>query len=178
MTPLLPHLFLCTHFAQVFDGLVRWTEHNRPERGVHFAKLLRHVRLPLLTTNLLVDRVEREELVQRSPVAKEMLMEAMKYNMATSQQRSSLTSPRTIPRARDRLVDVIVIIGGKSKSVEESRATLCYEPREDRWYTLAPTRCVPHAKGAAESYTCWDQTRFLGRPLSPGLGLGFALEVD
>ena len=135
----------------MFDSLVRWTEHNRHERGVHFAKLLQHVRLPLMTTNLLLDRVESEELVQRSPLAKEMLMEAMRFNMATSERRGSLSSPRTMPRVCAKLVDVIIFIGGKGKSPEETRTTLCYEPHLDKWYTLAPTRYVGIGKPPSSS---------------------------
>ena len=48
----------------MFDSLVRWTEHNREERGVHFAKILSHVRLSLLSARTLNERVETEELVK------------------------------------------------------------------------------------------------------------------
>ena len=84
--------------------------------------------------------MEREELVQRSPTAKEMVMEAMRFNTAEEDQKKSMRSPRTIPRICSTLVDVILFVGGKGRSPEEGRVTFCYEPGDDQWYTLAPLR--------------------------------------
>jgi len=123
---------------QVFDSLVKWTEYDRKDRGIHFAKLLQHVRLPLLPTNTLMDHVERQELVQRSPTAKEMVLEAMRFNTAQEDRKTSMSSSRTVPRTCSILVDVILFVGGKGRNPEEGRVTFCYEPEGDQWYSLAP----------------------------------------
>jgi hypothetical protein len=125
--------------GQLFDALVRWTNFDRKDRGVHFAKLLRFVRLPLMNNAMLVNNVEKEELVLRSPSAKEMVMEAMRFNMADSIMKALLHSPRTMPRTRSKMIEVIMLVGGRGSSPHESRTTLCYEPRDDTWYTLAST---------------------------------------
>lgn len=91
-----------------------------------------------MKNTLLVQNVETEELVQRSPSAKEMVMEAMRFNMADSVTKATLQSPRTMTRTWSKMVDVIMLVGGRGSSPYESRTTLCYEPREDMWYTLAP----------------------------------------
>lgn len=92
-----------------------------------------------MNNTVLVQNVESEELVQRSPSAKEMVMEAMRFNMADSVTRATLQSPRTRVRTWSKMVDVIMLVGGRGSSPYESRTTLCYEPIEDIWYTLAPT---------------------------------------
>lgn len=128
---------------KVFDSLVRWTEHDRKERGIHFTRLLQLVRLPLLPTSALMEHIETAELVQRSPSAKEMVMEAMRFNAFSESQKISLPqNPRTVPRTCSTLVDVILFVGGKGRSVEEGRVTFCYEPVGDRWYTLASLQWV------------------------------------
>ena len=85
-----------------------------------------------------MDHVERQELVQRSPTAKEMVLEAMRYNSALENRKRCMGSPRTVPRTCSTLVDVILFVGGKGRNLEEGRVTFCYEPVEDQWYTLAP----------------------------------------
>ena len=123
----------------MFDSLVRWTEHDRKERGIHFAKLLQYVRLPLLSTTVLMDHVERQQLVQRSPTAKEMVMEALRFNSGYDNGLNTMNNPRTLPRICSTLVDVILFVGGKGRH-PESRMTFCYEPEDDQWYTLAPLK--------------------------------------
>lgn len=124
----------------MFDSLVRWIEYDRKERGIQFAKILQHVRLPLLPANVLMDHVECQQLVQRSPTAKEMVLEALKFNSAHDNRKKTLSSPRTLPRTCSTLVNVILFVGGKGRHPEEGRATFCYEPEDDQWYTLAPLK--------------------------------------
>lgn len=92
-----------------------------------------------MADSFIVKTVENEELVQRSPSAKEMVMAAMKYQIADVEMRRSLQGPRTVPRSWSKLVEVIMFVGGKGPSPRESRSTLCYEPRTDSWFSVAPT---------------------------------------
>jgi len=85
-----------------------------------------------------MDHVERQELVQRSPTAKEMVLEAMRFNTAQEDRKTSMSSSRTVPRTCSILVDVILFVGGKGRNPEEGRVTFCYEPEGDQWYSLAP----------------------------------------
>ena len=87
-----------------------------------------------------MDHVERHQLVQRSPTAKEMVLEALRFNSAHDSQRKSLSSPRTLPRTFSTLEDVILFVGGKGRNHEEGRLTFCYEPEDDKWFTLAPLK--------------------------------------
>lgn len=92
-----------------------------------------------MVDKFLVKNVDNEELVQRSPSAKEIFMEAMRYQMADEAMKKSLQSPRTVVRTWSKLREVIVFVGGKGSSTHESRITLCYEPKNNAWFTVAPT---------------------------------------
>ena len=92
-----------------------------------------------MADKFLVKNVDNEELVQRSPSAKEIFMEAMRYQMADEVTKRSLQGPRTVVRTWSKLTEVIMFVGGKGSSPHESRITLCYEPRKNTWFTVAPT---------------------------------------
>ena len=84
-----------------------------------------------------MDHVERQQFVQRSPTAKEMVLEALRFNSGHDSKRNTMNNPRTLPRTCSTLVDVILFVGGKGRHLEESRMTFCYEPADDQWYTIA-----------------------------------------
>ena len=69
-----------------------------------------------------------------------MVLEAMSFNTAQEEQKKSMSSPRTVPRTCYTLVDVILFVGGKGRNADEGRATFCYEPGENQWYSLAALR--------------------------------------
>ena len=89
-----------------------------------------------------MDNVERQQLVQRSPTAKEMVLEALRFNSGHDKRLNTINNPRTLPRTCSTLVDVILFVGGKGRHPEDSRMTFCYEPEDDQWFTLAPLKYV------------------------------------
>lgn len=84
-----------------------------------------------------MDHVEPQQLVQRSPTAKEMVLEALRFNSGRDNRLNTMNNPRTLPRTCSTLVDVILFVGGKGRHLEESRMTFCYEPEDDQWFSLA-----------------------------------------
>ena len=82
----------------------------------------------------------RQELVHRSPTAKEMVLEALRFNTAQDSSKSTLNKPRIVPRTCSTLVNVIMFVGGKGSGTKDSLVTFCYEPEENKWFTLAPLR--------------------------------------
>lgn len=61
-------------------------------------KLMEYVRLPLLSREFLVDRVEQEHLIKNNSACKDYLIEAMKYHLLNSDQRALMSNQRTRPR--------------------------------------------------------------------------------
>ena len=91
-----------------------WVEHSAEERQEYFAQLMEHVRLPLLSREYLVERVESEYLIKRNFACKDFLIEAMKYHLLSSEQRSVLQTPRTRPRTPVGLPKIMFVVGGQA----------------------------------------------------------------
>ena len=99
---------------QVFEAVVTWVNHDPGHRQDCLAQLMEHVRLPLLSREYLVSRVETEMLVKNNNMCKDFLIEAMKYHLLTNEQRSSVQSPRTRPRTPIGLPKVMYVVGGQA----------------------------------------------------------------
>ena len=99
---------------QVFEAVVTWVNHDPEHRQDCLAQLMEHVRLPLLSREYLVSRVETEMLVKNNNMCKDFLIEAMKYHLLSNEQRSSVQSPRTRPRTPIGLPKVMYVVGGQA----------------------------------------------------------------
>jgi len=75
---------------------VAWTNHDQSGcRRDLIARLMQHVRLPLLSQDFLVQRVEQESLIKNNSVCKDFLIEALKYHLLRPEQKMRFASPRT-----------------------------------------------------------------------------------
>ncbi|KAL1139836.1 hypothetical protein AAG570_006813 [Ranatra chinensis] len=121
---------------KVFLAVLNWVKHGIADRVQFIAKLLSHVRLPLMSRDFLMTTVDTETLVRESSECKELLLEAMKYHLLP-EQRSLLTSERTIHRRPEGVKNYIFAIGGGSLFAIHSECEV-YNPRTDRWFSIAP----------------------------------------
>ncbi|XP_069600288.1 kelch-like protein 2 isoform X2 [Ranitomeya imitator] len=83
---------------KVFEAVITWVNHDKDVRQEHMSHLMEHVRLPLLSRDYLVQRVEEETLVKNSSACKDYLIEAMKYHLLPGDQRTLIKSARTRQR--------------------------------------------------------------------------------
>ncbi|OWF47771.1 kelch-like protein 2 [Mizuhopecten yessoensis] len=124
-----------TSEEQVYEAVMMWVQHNRTTREDFLADLLEHVRLPLVTHEYLIQRVDEEPLIKISSRCKDFLIEALKFHLLRSEQKAAYKSPRTLPRTPRGLPKVLLVIGGQApkaiKSVES------YDFKEGKWSTLA-----------------------------------------
>jgi len=81
--------------------------HDLESRRDLISQLIEHVRLPLLSQDYLIQRVEEEPLVKHNSRCKDFLIEAMKYHLLRAEQkplyltpRTKLRSPTGLPKAR------------------------------------------------------------------------------
>ncbi|XP_014770021.1 kelch-like protein 2 [Octopus bimaculoides] len=120
---------------QVFEAVLSWIEHDTENRQLSIAELMEHVRLPLMSQEFLVQRVECEPMIKSNTQCKDLLIEAMKYHLLKAEQKALFKTPRTLPRTPIGLPKVLLVLGGQApkaiKSVE------CYDFKEERWYQLA-----------------------------------------
>lgn len=121
---------------QVYNAVINWVKFDVDNRREFVRDLLPFVRLPLLTRECLMTRVESEELIRNTPDCKDLLIEAMKYHLLP-EQRSVLQSPRTVSRKPTGQVPILFAIGGGSLFAIHSECE-CYDPRIDRWCMVTP----------------------------------------
>mgnify|MGYP006365253981 CR=1 FL=1 len=69
---------------------------------------MEHVRLPLLSQDFLIQRVEEEPLIKNNSVCKDYLIEAMKFHLLRPEQKLLYCTPRTKLRSPAGLPKVCV----------------------------------------------------------------------
>jgi len=75
---------------------------------------MENVRLPLLSQDYLLHRVDEEPLVHLNPKCKDLLIEALKFHLLRGEQKATFSSPRTKPRQALGLPKVILVVGGQA----------------------------------------------------------------
>ena len=86
--------------VQVFEAVVAWINYDKSGcRREVIAQLMQHVRLPLLSQDFLVQRVEQEPLIKNNSACKDLLIEALKYHLLRPEQKIHFASPRTKQRS-------------------------------------------------------------------------------
>ncbi|XP_065332651.1 ring canal kelch homolog isoform X1 [Cloeon dipterum] len=120
---------------KVFECVVSWVQHDLERRQAYLADLMEHVRLPLLSQEYLVQRVEEEPLLKANLQCKDFLIEALKYHLLKGEQKIMFKSPRTKPRQPVGLPKVMLVVGGQAPKA--IRSVECYDFKEERWYQVA-----------------------------------------
>jgi kelch-like protein 2/3 len=125
---------------KVFESVLNWVKYDEEGRQQFVPMLMEHVRLPLLSQEYLVNRVDEEPLLQFSPKCKDLLIEALKFHLMRGEQKASFTSPRTKPRQPIGLPKVLLVVGGQAPKA--IRCVESYDFKEERWRLLTdmPTR--------------------------------------
>ncbi|KFQ52356.1 Kelch-like 2, partial [Pelecanus crispus] len=120
---------------KVFEAVIAWVNHDKDVRQELMARLMEHVRLPLLSREYLVQRVEEEILVKNSSACKDYLIEAMKYHLLPTEQRALMKSTRTKLRTPASLPKLMMVVGGQAPKA--IRSVECYDFKEERWHQVA-----------------------------------------
>ncbi|XP_019750997.1 kelch-like protein 6 isoform X3 [Hippocampus comes] len=108
----------------VFEGLMRWVRAEQEERRHLLARLLSHVRLPLLEPAYFVDKVEGDDLIRSCGESFPLLQEARIFHLSGRE----VVSERTKPRMRHFLSEVFLIIGGRTKDDRFISTVTCLDP--------------------------------------------------
>jgi len=122
---------------KVFESVISWIQHDLDTRTQFLPVLVEHVRLPLLSQDYLIQRVETEPLLKAHSSCKDFIIEAMKFHLLKGDMKlqMTLTSPRTKPRQPVGLPKVMLAIGGQAPKA--IRSVECYDFKEDRWFHLS-----------------------------------------
>ncbi|KAK3607148.1 hypothetical protein CHS0354_034304 [Potamilus streckersoni] len=124
-----------TSEEQVYEAVLSWVNHDFSNRREYISELMENVRLPLISQDYLVQRIEEEPLVKRDSRCKDFLIEAMKFHLLKGEQKTMFKTPRTIPRTPLGLPKLMLVIGGQAPKA--IRSFECYDFKEDKWSQLA-----------------------------------------
>ncbi|CAG9767301.1 unnamed protein product [Ceutorhynchus assimilis] len=125
---------------KVFECVIAWVHHDTETRQKHLASLMEHVRLPLMSQDYLVQRVEEEPLLKADLQCKDYYIEALKFHLLKGDTKTTFRTPRTKPRQPVGLPKLLLVVGGQAPKA--IRSVECYDFKEERWYQAAemPTR--------------------------------------
>ncbi|RZC35636.1 ring canal kelch -like [Asbolus verrucosus] len=125
---------------KVFECVIAWVQHDLDIRRKHLATLMEHVRLPLMSQEYLMHRVEEEPLLKVDLQCKDYLIEALKYHLLKGDNKTTFRTPRTKPRQPVGLPKVLLVVGGQAPKA--IRSVECFDFKEEKWYQVAemPTR--------------------------------------
>lgn len=122
---------------KIFECVVAWIQSDPLARQQFLGNLMQYVRLPLLSQDYILQRVEKEPLLQGDLQCKDLIIEALKYHLLKNEQKLifSFNTPRTIPRIPVGRPKVLLVIGGQAPKA--IRSVECYDLREEKWYQAA-----------------------------------------
>ncbi|NWZ43889.1 KLH17 protein, partial [Brachypodius atriceps] len=95
---------------EVYRAVLSWVKHDVDSRRQHVPRLMKCVRLPLLSRDFLMSNVDTELLVRHHSECKDLLIEALKYHLMP-EQRGVLGNSRTRPRRCEGASTVLFAVG-------------------------------------------------------------------
>ncbi|XP_060055790.1 kelch-like protein 17 isoform X3 [Erinaceus europaeus] len=119
----------------VYRAVLSWVKHDVEARRQHVPRLMKCVRLPLLSRDFLLGHVDAESLVRHHPDCKDLLIEALKFHLLP-EQRGVLGTSRTRPRRCEGAGPVLFAVGGGSLFAIHGDCE-AYDTRTDRWHVVA-----------------------------------------
>ncbi|GBP42338.1 Kelch-like protein 5 [Eumeta japonica] len=111
----------------VFESLMTWVQHDSVNREQYLPVLLKLIKLPLLTSEYLIDKVE--SACGNVTECQKLIMEAVKWHLLP-ERRSNLSSNRTRPRTST--IGRLLAIGGMDGYKGACNMEM-YDPRSNTW---------------------------------------------
>lgn len=128
----------------VFEAVCRWVDFAPDRRKGCMTKLLKTIRLGLLTTSFFVETVRPHPYVRESETAKPIVIETLKflYDLDMDERREvDLTNPIAKPRVP---CEILFVIGGWSGG-SPTNLVETYDTRADRWIVCDSPDAGPRA---------------------------------
>lgn len=120
----------------VYTAVMSWVRQDPGERGQQLSKLLKHVRLPLLGVDCLMNEVDRDPIVRQSIECRDLLDEAKRYHLMPVDRDIRSANPCFFPRKST--VGVVYAVGGKESSESITHSVETFSLLENRWSEGTP----------------------------------------
>ena len=111
-----------TSEEQVYKAVMSWIRHNMEERKSHLLLVLQHVRIHLLTPNVL-EKVRSDDLIKSDEACGQLVIQAMNYVLLAQGERSQM------PGKRLKMGEVLMLVGGRFSGGECSKSVIRYDPQ-------------------------------------------------
>ncbi|XP_077307111.1 kelch-like protein 10 [Lithobates pipiens] len=128
----------------VFEAVIKWIEHNPNDRRQYITTLLPKVRMALMRTRYLINKVMTNIHIQHNKECVNIVIGVLKtkYNLnANGSSWSDFMNPLTRPRLPSA---ILLAIGGWSSS-DPTNAMEAYDCRVDRWVDITHDMESPRA---------------------------------
>ncbi|XP_041366387.1 kelch-like protein 10 [Gigantopelta aegis] len=128
----------------VFEAVLRWIDYDPDRRKGHIARLLRTIRLGLLTTQYFVEKVKVHPYVRETDTCKSIIIETLKflYDLDMDDEKEvDLNNPLAKPRVPH---EILFVIGGWSGG-SPTNMVETYDTRADRWIVCSCVDAGPRA---------------------------------
>ena len=116
--------------------MFNWINFDKKNREQHLPKLLKHVRLPLLSPQFLTDVCDNETMIKKSFDCRDLLDEAKKYYLRPDCRPEMNGSRFQIRTGKD---EHLVMLGGFGFQQKPLDIVEKYCPRTNKW-TQLPVR--------------------------------------
>ncbi|XP_022304667.2 kelch-like protein 10 [Crassostrea virginica] len=128
----------------VFDAALRWIDYDPEERKEHIARLLKTIRLGLLTTQYFVEKVKVHPYIKDNDSCKPIIIETLKflYDLDMDEDKElDMNNPLARPRVPH---EILFVIGGWSGG-SPTNIVETYDTRADRWIVCDAVDTGPRA---------------------------------
>ncbi|RMX57129.1 hypothetical protein pdam_00008254, partial [Pocillopora damicornis] len=136
---------------QVFEAISAWVRFDLVSREQFLSDLLSHVRLPLIATDYLIQRVERDMIIRNNVACRDLIDEAKNVKLYPSLVKVNIRA-----QPRKSTSGALFSIGGRGKSGDPLQCIECYDWFHNCWFQVAevstPRRHVAVASVAGKVY--------------------------
>lgn len=137
---------------EVYEAAIRWVRVNSYDGERNLANILQYIRMPLMSPLYITENIERDEIIKRNPDCLEIVQEAKKYHLPSS-DRTQYDSMKTRPRKFMGVVWGIVSVGGWQENFP-TKDVYAFIPSSNKWHPLSPiyTPRYNHAVVACDGF--------------------------
>ena len=115
--------------TQVFEALMKWTNHDMMNRKGQLAGLLAKVKLALLPADYLVKIVSANALIKGSLPCRDIVEEAKDYHISSTHPQQNI-----IPRKS--CAGVVFCVGGRGSQGDPFKSIECFNLRKNSWFQV------------------------------------------
>lgn len=109
---------------EVYESVLKWVGYNASERSKLLPQILENVRLPLISKEYLLSKIDNEPLIRMSMCCRDLLDEAKNFHLVPD-RRALMRSKRTKPRKST--VGWLFAVGGKEAGETIANSVECFQ---------------------------------------------------